>query len=70
MRFYWEVWLAVHKYLPYTKGGKLIFEPYRGFIWDLVELSQLENDIGLISSGGFISRYTEIEDRISYNTER
>ncbi|GEM_PF-4146571 len=42
MRLKYTLWLWFYKYLPYNKDGKLIFEPYKGFIYDLYSIADLE----------------------------
>lgn len=45
MKFSYKVWLIVGSILPFNENGKLIFEPYKGFMSDLHKLKYLENEM-------------------------
>ncbi len=73
MRLKYRLWLWFYKYLPYNKDGKLIFEPYKGFIYDLYSIEDLEDQLRKLDEDGpFMSvgtwgqKEVEILDQINY----
>jgi hypothetical protein len=73
MELKYLLWLWFYKYLPYNKDGKLIFEPYKGFIYDLYSIADLENqlnelygDISCISGGTLVQKEAELLNQIGY----
>lgn len=66
MKFSYKVWLAVGPILPFNKEGKLVFEPYKGFMADLHELKYLENE--MINGRQLKSAVDSLEFKIMGNT--
>jgi hypothetical protein len=38
----YKLWMLVYKRVPFNKEGKLMFEPYKGFIHDIKAIEDLE----------------------------
>lgn len=71
MKLKYRLWLWLYKQLPHNRGGKLIFEPYKGFIVDLFSIKELENqlcelyrNITFMSGGTAIQKEAEILNQI------
>lgn len=45
MKLTYKIWMIFGPLLPLNSEGKLIFEPYKGFMTDLHELKYLENEV-------------------------
>ncbi|MDY0129056.1 MAG: hypothetical protein RBR63_02545 [Methanosarcina vacuolata] len=73
MKLKYILWLWFYKYLPYTKDSKLIFEPYKGFIYDLYsiedledQLHELDENVPFMSGSTFGQKEGEILYQINY----
>lgn len=71
MKLKYTLWLWFYKYLPYNKDGRLIFEPYKGFIYDLFSIENLEDqlrelygNIPFMSGGTAIQKEADILNQI------
>lgn len=43
MKLSYKLWLLIYRFVPFNRDGKLIFEPYKGFIYDIEMLKMLES---------------------------
>jgi hypothetical protein len=68
MKLSYKVWLVGGPLLPFNKEGKLIFEPYKGFMTDLHELKYLENEMK--SGRKLKSAVDNLELKIMNNTTK
>jgi hypothetical protein len=66
MKLYYRFWMAFGSILPFDRDGKLIFEPYKGFMSDLHDLKYAENETK--HGRQLITNVQEIEYRIVHNT--
>jgi hypothetical protein len=66
MKSSYRIWLNTYTHIPYGRSGKLIGEPYKGFIFDINELDLIEKRG--YSCEGDHQKYIDIENKIQYNT--
>jgi hypothetical protein len=45
MKMSYKLWLLFGDILPFNGSGKLVLEPYKGFMSDIHELKFIENEI-------------------------
>lgn len=71
MKLSYVFWLNIGKYFPLNSDGKLIGEPYKGFIVDVAQLNNLEVQIRAhcTNTESLITQRADLEAKIQYNKQ-